>query len=117
MSESGFKRRALHIDGKIVKALRGAQSTDSLGRKLCFETVHDTEVESRLDKACLNLFWMKAELCGRHVWLSLRLKLSAMVAPTFLYGSGTWTLTAERTRQIQTAQRRMLRWMLGVGRQ
>ena len=59
----------------------------------------------------------KTELCGRHVRLRVRLKLfNAVVTPTFLYGSGTWTMTAERERRIRTTQRRMLRWMPGVGR-
>jgi hypothetical protein len=59
----------------------------------------------------------KTELCGRHVRLTSRLKLfHATVTPTFLYGSGTWTLTAEMERRIQSTQRRMLRWMLGAGR-
>jgi hypothetical protein len=39
-----------------------------------------------------------------------------MVTPTFLYGSGTWTVTAERERKIRTTQRRMLRRILGSGR-
>ena len=54
---------------------------------------------------------------SRHVRLTSRLKLfNAVVTPTFLYGGGTWTLTASCESKIKTTQRRMLRWMLGAGR-
>ena len=39
-----------------------------------------------------------------------------MVTPTFLYGAGTWTLSADRAQRIRSAHRRMLRWILGAGR-
>ena len=90
---------------------------DYLGRRLCLGELHETEIDARLDRAWRKLMSAKAELCGRHVSLSPRLRLfKAIVTPTFLYGSGMWTLTAERERRIRTTQRRMLRWMLGAGR-
>eukprot|EP00973_Karenia_brevis_P001490 202808-Karenia_brevis.AAC.1 len=47
----------------------------------------------------------------------MRMKLfNATVTPCFLYGSGTWTITASCEHTISTAQRKMLRWMLGSGR-
>ena len=47
----------------------------------------------------------------------MRLKLfNAVVTPTFLYGSGAWTLRKEAEVKIRSAQRRMLRWILGAGR-
>ena len=50
--------------------------------------------------------------------LRKRLRLfGATVSRSFLYAAGTWTLTEERARKIRTAQRRMLRAMLGQGRQ
>lgn len=62
-------------------------------------------------------FSMKSELCGKSFRLPLRLKLfQATVTACFLYGSGTWTMTAARETKIRSAQRRMLRWMLGSGR-
>ena len=49
--------------------------------------------------------------------LKSRLKLfDAVVSQTFLYGCGAWTLTKEREVKIRSAQRRMLRWILGSGR-
>ena len=37
----------------------------------------------------------------------------AIVTRTLLYGSGCWTMTADRERLLGSTQRRMLRWMLG----
>ena len=60
----------------------------------------------------------KKELCGRCYPLRDRLKLfNATVTPTVLYGCGSWTMTKEREQQLRTAQRKMLRWIVGVGRQ
>jgi hypothetical protein len=111
------KHNALRFGSVEVEILPPNTSADYLGRKLCLDRFHDTEIEARLDKAWRKFFVVKSELCGRHVRLSSRLKIfNAMVTPTFLYGSGAWTVTAERERKIRTAQRRMLRWILGSGR-
>lgn len=111
------KHNALRFGDVKVEMLPPNASADYLGRKLCLDRFHDTEIEARLDKAWQKFFVVKSELCGRVVRLSSRLRLfNAMVTPTFLYGSGTWTVTAERERKIRTAQRRMLRWILGSGR-
>ncbi len=57
------------------------------------------------------------ELCGSHYSLAHRLRLfDATVTPTVLYGSSCWTMTLERERRLQTAQRKMLRRILGLGR-
>ena len=39
------------------------------------------------------------------------------MTPTVLFGSCAWTLTVDLERKLRTTQRRMLRWMIGVGRQ
>ena len=49
--------------------------------------------------------------------MSDRLRLfESVISPTVLYGSETWTLTAEMARLLKTTQRRMLRTILGQGR-
>ena len=59
----------------------------------------------------------KSELTTKHYSLSDRLRLfESVVTPTVLYGSETWTLTAEMSRLLRTTQRRMLRMVLGQGR-
>eukprot|EP00973_Karenia_brevis_P003269 449526-Karenia_brevis.AAC.1 len=90
---------------------------DYLGKRLCLNDIHDAEIRNRLDKAWAKFFMWKSELCAKHLRFENRLKLfESTVTPTFLYGSGSWTMTVDRARRIQTTQRRMLRWMLGVGR-
>ena len=60
---------------------------------------------------------LKKELCSKHYPLNQRLKLSsAAVTATLLYGSGAWTMTARLGRRLRTTQRRMVRWIVGVGR-
>ena len=111
------KKRTMRVGDSVVDILPATESTEYLGRKLTFGEMHSTEIDARLDKAWRKFMASKTELCGRHVRLTSRLKLfHATVTPTFLYGSGTWTLTAEMERRIQSTQRRMLRWMLGAGR-
>ena len=59
-------------------------------------------------------FVFKSELCGKHVSIKDKFKLfNAVVTPTVLYGSAAWTMSVDKTRLLRTAQRRMLRWMLG----
>eukprot|EP00973_Karenia_brevis_P060015 8351440-Karenia_brevis.AAC.1 len=80
-----------------------------LGRKLSFRDLHGAELQNRLDRAWKQFFRMKSELCGKHVSFKTKMRLfNAVVTPCFLYGAGTWTLTAARERQIIVAQRRML---------
>lgn len=61
-----IKTKSLHIDGKAIEILQSTGHTEYLGRKLCLGSLHDTEVDARLDKAWKKLFSMKSELCGRH---------------------------------------------------
>ena len=59
----------------------------------------------------------QSELTKKHYSLSDRLRLfESVITPTVLYGSETWTLTAEMSRLLRTTQRRMLRMVLGQGR-
>lgn len=116
-NDEGATQRVLRIGGASIDVLPMTESMDYLGRRLCLGELHDTEIDVRLDKAWRKFMSAKAELCGRHVRLSSRLRLcNAVVTPKFLYGSGTWTLTGECERRIRTMQRRMSRWMLGAGR-
>ena len=102
------------IEGASIEVLPVSGSTVYLGKTLCLERAHDAEIEARVDKAWKRFFGQKSDLCGKHVSLKTRLRLfNSTVTSTMLYGSGTWTMTATRERKLRTAQRRMLRWMLG----
>jgi hypothetical protein len=93
-------------------------SVEYLGRLLTFTSLHEAEVEHRIGKAWKKFASMKRELCSKHYPLRQRLRLfDASVSATMLYGSGTWTMTAAFERRIRVTQRRMIRWMVGVGRQ
>ena len=96
-----------------VELLAHDGAADYLGRRLCCHSSTTVDIQNRLDKAWKKFFLYKPELCGKHVSLKTRLKLfDSIITPTMLYGSGTWTMVAERERMLRTAQRRMLRWML-----
>ena len=75
-----------------VDVLPWGSSVDYLGRRLNLARLHDTELEHRLEKGWKKFFANKADLCGKHAALSVRLKLfNAIITPTVLYGSASWT--------------------------
>ena len=91
--------------------------TTYLGRQACFNEFHDTGIRHRMDKGWAAFGKYKDELCGRHYPLRSRLRLfDAVVSATVLYGSGTWTMTVERTHLLQTTLRKMLRKIVGTPR-
>eukprot|EP00973_Karenia_brevis_P025244 3482036-Karenia_brevis.AAC.1 len=107
----------IKIFDKSVDILPIHGSTEYLGRRLCFGELHDAELQHRIDKARKKFFANKAELCCKHIPLKVRLRFfQSTVSSTLLYGAGTWTMNAAREAKLQTAQRKMLRWMVGSGR-
>eukprot|EP00973_Karenia_brevis_P019315 2647724-Karenia_brevis.AAC.1 len=121
MGKTAILTNSVRAHGGAIKVLDGhvaiKSDTDYLGRKLSFHELHDIEIQSRIDKAWKKFFACQSELCGKHVDLRSKLRLfQAVVTPSLLYGSGTWTLSANREKEIRTAQRRMLRWMVGSRR-
>ena len=88
-----------------------------LGRKLKIKDLHATEVDNRISKAWAKFISSKKELCTKHYPLRDRLRLfQATVSSTLLYGSGSWTMTAAMQTKLRATQRRMLRWIMSVGR-
>ena len=93
------------------------ETVDYLGRKLTMKNLHASEVDNRIAKAWAKFMSLKKELCTKHYPLRDRLRLfQATVTSTLLYGSGSWTMTAPLQTKLRSTQRRMLRWMVGVGR-
>ena len=88
-----------------------------LGRQLSLVDFHDAELQNRINRGWSKFFAHKQELCDKAypVHDSLRL-FEAVVSSSVLYGSGSWTMTAAREQRLRVAQRRMLRWMIGIGR-
>ena len=107
----------LKIKGKQIEILPTNGSTMYLGRLLCMSSLHDTEIDHRIDKAWKAFWSLKRELCNKSYRLHVRLKLfEAVVTPTLLYSSGTWNMTVDRERKLQSTQRRMLRSIVQVSR-
>ena len=102
-----MKIEVLPRDGKIKY----------LGRQITFENATVVELSNRIKAAWAKFMQFKHELTKKTYSLSDRLRLfESVVTPTVLYGSETWTLTAEMARLLKTTQRRMLRMILGQGR-
>ena len=60
----------------------------------------------------------RQELVSKTYSLNDRLRLfDATVSPTLLYGCEAWTLIKEHEDRLQSTQRKMLRMILGSGRQ
>ena len=98
------------VHGEPVEVLPISGQTEYLGRLLSFKDYHSIEVDHRLAKAWKKFYCFKSELCSKDYPLKDRLKLfDAIVTPTMLYGSCSWTMTAEREKKLVVCQRRMLR--------
>ena len=114
-NSSSSRGGMMKLEHGEVEVVPPAGSSAYLGKTMNLQSVHDVEIAARIDRAWKKFFASKTDLCGRHVNLKSRLKLfNATVTPTLLYGSGSWTMTADRERLLRTTQRRMLRWMLGA---
>ena len=79
--------------------------------------IHDVELRNRIANAWRKFWAQRHELTSSSFSLKSRLKLlDSTISPCILYGSGCWTLTAERRRKLQTNQRRMLRMIVNTRR-
>jgi len=100
-----------------IEVLARDSKVKYLGRQITFEDANVVELSNRIKAAWAKFMQYKQELTKKSYSLSDRLRLfDSVVSPTVLYGSETWTLTAEMARLLKTTQRRMLRTILGQGR-
>ena len=105
---------SIEVQGKKLDIV---DAVEYLGRKHSFQKMHETELDHRISKAWGKFITQKSELCSKHYRLRDRLRLfESTVTATVLYGSGSWTMTAELERKLRSTQRKMLRWMMGGGR-
>ena len=75
-------------------------------------------IEARINMAWRKFMGMRSELCCKAYPLRKRFFLfGATMSRSFLYAAGTWALLEERVKTRRAAQRRMIRAMLGQGRQ
>ena len=108
-----------HIDiqDMHIEILKLSDSTKYLGRKVTFEDVHTTELDSRIAAAWRKFNILRQELTSKFYPLSSRLRLfDATVTPTVLYACTSWTLTKDAELTLRRVQRRMIRLIIGTPR-
>ena len=110
--------KVMHILGKDVEILEEKATTMYLGRSLSFgENTMDAELQYRINQGWAKFHMYKDELTNSKYPLKDRLRLfEAVITPSVLYGSGSWTMVRAREDKLRTAQRKMLRRIVKVGR-
>ena len=84
---------------------------------ITFQQQETAEIRNRIRAAWATFHKYKQVLTSRTYMLRHRLRLfDAVVSPTMNYASGTWTLTKEHERMIQSTQRKMLRLIIQMKR-
>jgi len=105
------------VDDIEMELLPYDETVKYLGRVITFSDSSALEVEHRMGSAWRRFMSLKDELTNRRYSLNDRLKLfDSVVKATALYGCAAWTLTKELEAQSRTAQRRMLRMIVGCKR-
>eukprot|EP00973_Karenia_brevis_P080770 11205752-Karenia_brevis.AAC.1 len=101
----------------MVQVLPFTEGTDYLGRRVCFNDFHETELHHRLNKGWAAFGKFRHVFCDRHYPVHQKLKLlDSVVSATVLYGSGTWTMTAKREQMLTTTMRKMIRKIVATPR-
>ena len=109
--------RSIEVQGNRVEVVEAGASTMYLGRALSLNNSDDNELKHRFSRAWAKFGAYRNELINKKYSLFDRMRLfNAVVTPSVLYGCGGWTMTHERTQQLRSTQRKMLRTILGKGR-
>ena len=108
LSRKGFSaQQHVQMDGDDVEVVPLDVQTRYLGRVVSVAKYHDDEVQNRIDWGWAKFAVSKKELCDKTYPLYSRLRLfQATVSATVLYGSSSWTLTAECAKKLRVAQKR-----------
>jgi hypothetical protein len=110
-------RNDLTVNGRVVEVLPIDATEKYLGRAFSFTETHAAEIKHRISAGWAKFHQHRDILCGKHYPIRDRLRFfEAVVTPTVLYASGTWTMTNKLGMELRTAQRRMLRQIVRVGR-
>jgi hypothetical protein len=101
----------------MVEVLATGDQTTYLGRSINLTDMDDTELQSRIAKAWAKFGVFRSELTDRAIPMHLRTRLfDAVITPTILYGSETWTMTLQRQLSLRAVQRRMMRRIIHAHR-
>jgi hypothetical protein len=110
--------RQVRVKELDIEVLPRSESTMYLGRLLKLTDSQDTELQNRIALSWRKFGAHRGVLCDKGYPLNQRLRsFNTVITPTVLYGSSSWTMTAAREQALRTAQRKMLRSILGKGRQ
>ena len=110
-------RKEIEIDNIKVEMLTREESTKYLGQMIIFQQQETTEIRKRIRAAWATFRKYRQELTSKSYLLGHRLRLfDIVVSPTMNHASGTWTLTKEPERMIQSTQRKMLRLIIQTKR-
>ena len=100
-----------------IEILAKSESVKYLGQRISFHQQETLEIKSRIRAAWTTFRKYRQELISQKYLLKLRLRLfDATVSPTLCYASGTWSLSREHERMIQSTQRKMLRLIIQTKR-
>ena len=112
-NQSSNIREEIEIDDIKVKIWTSEENTKYLGQMMTFQQQETTEIRNRIRAAWATFHKCRQELASRTYRFKHRLRLfDAVISPTMSYASGTWTLTQEHERMIQSTQRKMLRLII-----
>ena len=105
----------MEINNIKVEILRG-RVRNILGKKT-FQQQETAEIKNRIRAAWASFHRYKQELTSKSYFLQHRLRLLNMViTPTMNYAQGTWTLSQEHEKMIQSTHRKMLRLIIQTKR-
>ena len=109
--------RTVQIGNRPVRVLHYEDNTKYLGRKLCFNDYHTTEIDNRIAYAWRKFYTLRQELTNKRYCLRSRIRLfDSTITPTILYGCASWTTTQTLTTKFQRTRRHMLRLIVGTPR-
>ena len=106
-------KRYIKIGDMNIEILAKNESVKYLGQRISFHQQETLEIKCRIRAAWATFHKYRQELTSKKYLLNCRLRLfEATVSPTLCYAAGTWTLSKEHERMIQSTQRKMLRLII-----
>ena len=115
--QKGRPKGFTEVSGMKIEILSAHSGVKYLGRMFSFVDTTATEIDNRIATAWKKFGIWKTELTEKSFPLKQRMRLfDSVVLSAVLYGSCTWTMTVQLETKVRTAQRRMLRMILGHGR-
>ena len=110
-------KRYIKVGEMSIEILTKNESVKYLGQRISFHQQETMEIKSRTRAGWATFHKDRQELTSKKYSLNYRLRLfDATVSPTPCYAAGTWTLSKEHERMIQSTQRKMQRLIIQTKR-